>query len=158
MVETRAHVPPLRQAKHTERYVSPVSTYLSNTNHAEQTKRRLQNRQAQRRFRERKDEYLQTLEKKTSCLEKQYQELLEECNRKSEEACQARKEMETLSRENEDFRKRWRLIVLLLSLPINRAQYPASTLLGNEASQLLASTSITTEPAPLVSKDGIPDS
>lgn len=119
----------------------------------EQTKRRLQNRQAQRRFRERKDEYLQVLEKKTTCLEKQYQELLEECNRKTEEACQARKEMETLSRENEDLRKRWRLIVLLLSLPNNRAQCPTTTLLGNEASQLLASTPIT-ESAP-VSKNAI---
>lgn len=119
----------------------------------EQTKRRLQNRQAQRRFRERKDEYLQALEKKTTCLEKRNQELLEECNRKTEEACQARKEMETLSRENEDLRKRWRLIVLLLSLPNNRAQCPTTTLLGNEASQLLASTPIT-DSAP-VSKDAI---
>lgn len=124
----------------------------------EQTKRRLQNRQAQRRFRERKDEYLQALEKRSSCLEKQYQELLEESNKKAEEACQARKEIAILSRENEDLRKRWRLIVLLLSLPNNRAAQCPTTLLGNEASQLLASTSITTGTAPLVSKDVIPDS
>jgi hypothetical protein len=115
----------------------------------EQTRRRLQNRQAQRRFRERKDEYVQALEKKTSCLEKECQELLQECNRKSGEASQARKVLETLSRENEDLRKRWRLIVLLLSLP-NRAECP-TTLLENNPNQLVSCTSIP-EPAP-VSKD-----
>lgn len=128
---------------------------VSANHESEQTKRRLQNRQAQRRFRERKDEYLQALKNKTASLEAEYQELLEKCNQKSEEASRARKEVEILSRENEDLRKRWRLIVLLLSLP-NKAQSAtiAAMLLGSEQqSQYLSSASIT-EPAPAL-KDAI---
>jgi TolA-binding protein len=111
-------------------------------------KRRLQNRQAQRRFRQRKEERQQTLEQKIASLEIKYQELLEEFNKKSEEASQTRREKEALSTEIDDLRKRWRLMVLLLSRP-NGLQ-SLTMLLGNERSQPLSGTS-TMSTSPMLS-------
>ncbi|KAL2858793.1 hypothetical protein BJX68DRAFT_262330 [Aspergillus pseudodeflectus] len=104
-------------------------------------KRRLQNRQAQRRFRQRKEERQQTLEQKTASLQSKYQELMEEFNRKSQEASETRREKEALSTEIEDLRKRWQLMVLLLSRP-NGLQ-SLTMLLGNGPNQPLSGTSTT---------------
>jgi hypothetical protein len=126
-------------------YAAPATTDLSScigANQAiEQMKRRLQNRQAQRRFRQRKEERQQTLEQKTTSLQSQYQALLEELNRKSQEASETRREKEALSTEIDDLRKRWRLMVLLLSRP-NGLQ-SLTMLLGNGPNQPLSGTSTT---------------
>ncbi|KAL2811753.1 hypothetical protein BJX63DRAFT_267203 [Aspergillus granulosus] len=126
-------------------------THKLNANYNfEQVKRRMQNRQAQRRFRERKEERQQSLEQKAVNLEKKHRELSEEFRLKCEEASQLLREREGLKGEIEDLRKRWRLMVGLLQRP-NGAQSLATLLAGDSLSQSSSSaaTESTGAPAPL---------
>ncbi|KAJ5211197.1 bZIP transcription factor bZIP-1 [Penicillium cf. griseofulvum] len=108
--------------------------------HKSQTvKRRMQNRNAQRRFRERKEEHHHTLQQRATELEAKCQELSEGLNQKSEEISKILKEKETLTGEIQDLRKRWRLMLMLLRLP-NRLQ-SLSSLLGNDLSDSSCSVS-----------------
>ncbi|KAL3455486.1 hypothetical protein BJX64DRAFT_68380 [Aspergillus heterothallicus] len=109
----------------------------------------MQNRQAQRRFRERKEERQQSLEQKAVNLEKKHQELSEEFRLKCDEASQLLKEKEGLKGEIEDLRKRWRLMVGLLQRP-NGAQSLATLLAGDSLLQSSSSSSpvATSESAP----------
>ncbi|KXG46461.1 bZIP transcription factor, bZIP-1 [Penicillium griseofulvum] len=102
-------------------------------------KRRMQNRNAQRRFRERKEEHHQTLQQRATELEAKCQELSEGLNQKSEEISKILKEKEALTGEVQDLRKRWRLMVMLLRLP-NRLQ-SLSGLLGSDLSSSCSSSS-----------------
>ncbi|KAL3448429.1 hypothetical protein BJX65DRAFT_274705 [Aspergillus insuetus] len=110
-------------------------------------KRRMQNRQAQRRFRERKEERQQSLEQKAVNLEKQHKELSEEFRHKCEEASELLREKESLKGEIEDLRKRWRLMVGLLQRP-NGAQSLATLLAGDSLGLSAGSGSVTPESAP----------
>ncbi|KAJ0425241.1 hypothetical protein BJY00DRAFT_204521 [Aspergillus carlsbadensis] len=115
--------------------------------HATQSvKRRMQNRQAQRRFRERKEERQQSLEQKAVNLEKQHKELSEDFRQKCEEASQLLREKEGLKGEIEDLRKRWRLMVGLLQRP-NGAQSLATLLAGDSLGLSAGSGSLTPESA-----------
>ncbi|KAL2837080.1 hypothetical protein BJX68DRAFT_250022 [Aspergillus pseudodeflectus] len=113
-------------------------------------KRRMQNRQAQRRFRERKEERQQSLEQKAVNLEKQHKELSEEFRHKCDEASQLLREKESLKGEIEDLRKRWRLMVGLLQRP-NGAQSLATLLAGDSLGLSSGSGSVTPESAPAAS-------
>ncbi|KAJ5380767.1 bZIP transcription factor bZIP-1 [Penicillium cataractarum] len=95
-------------------------------------RRRMQNREAQRRFRGRKEERYQILQQRTTELEEKCQELSNGFNQKSEELSKISKENETLISEIQDLRKRWRLILMLLRRP-NRLQ-SLSGLLGSDLS------------------------
>jgi hypothetical protein len=77
----------------------------------------MQNREAQRRFRGRKEERHQILQQRTTELEAKCQELSEGFNEKSEEVSTIVKEKEALTRELQDLRQRWRLMLTLLRLP-----------------------------------------
>jgi FtsZ-binding cell division protein ZapB len=98
----------------------------------------MQNRDAQRRFRGRKEERYQTLQLRASELEAKCQELSERFNQKSEEVSEITKEKEALTSEIQDLRKRWRLMLMLLRLP-NRLQSLCG-LLGGDSSSISGST------------------
>lgn len=91
----------------------------------------MQNRDAQRRFRGRKEERYQTLQQRSSELEAKCQELSERFNQKSEEMSKIIKEKEALTSEVHDLRKRWRLMLMLLRHP-NRLEL-LSGLLGEDS-------------------------
>ncbi|KAL2841753.1 hypothetical protein BJY01DRAFT_217164 [Aspergillus pseudoustus] len=103
-------------------------------------KRRMQNREAQRRFRERKEERQQTLEQRAAELEAKCQELSEGFRQKSEEVSRILKEKEALTGEIQDLRKRWRLMVMLLQRP-NGLQSLSSLLAGDSSSSSSSSSS-----------------
>ncbi|KAJ5896630.1 bZIP transcription factor bZIP-1 [Penicillium subrubescens] len=101
--------------------------------HKSQTaKGRMQNREAQRRFRGRKEELQQKLQRQATELEAQCQELSKGFCQKSEEVSEIIKEKEALTSEIQDLRKRWRVMLMLLQLP-DRLQ-SLSSLLGNDLS------------------------
>jgi chromosome condensin MukBEF ATPase and DNA-binding subunit MukB len=104
----------------------------------------MQNRNAQRRFRERKEVHHQTLQQRATELEAKCQELSEGLNQKSEEISKILKEKEALTGEIQDLRKRWRLMVMLLRLP-NRLQ-SLSGLLGSDLPSCASSSAIKAEP------------
>ncbi|KAL2796993.1 hypothetical protein BJX66DRAFT_335451 [Aspergillus keveii] len=81
------------------------------------TKRAVQNRAAQRRFRERRDEQNRTLREKAEHLQEKYEALGERLNAKSDEVNQLKKKNGELNSEIQDLRRRWRTMVLLLQRP-----------------------------------------
>ncbi|KAL3495903.1 hypothetical protein BJX62DRAFT_232791 [Aspergillus germanicus] len=81
------------------------------------TKRAVQNRAAQRRFRERRDEQNKSLREKAEHLQEKYEALGERLNAKSDEINQLEKKNGELSSEIQDLRRRWRTMVLLLQRP-----------------------------------------
>ncbi|KAL2812615.1 hypothetical protein BJX63DRAFT_432509 [Aspergillus granulosus] len=81
------------------------------------TKRAVQNRAAQRRFRERRDEQNRSLRERAEYLQEQYEALGEKLNQKADEISQLEKENQGLQTEIEDLRRRWRTMVLLLQRP-----------------------------------------
>lgn len=97
-----------------------------------QAKGRIQNREAQRRFRGRKEELRQTLQRQATELEAQCQELSKRFCQKSEEVSKILKEKEALTGEIQDLRKRWHVMLMLLQLP-DRLQ-SLSSLLGTDLS------------------------
>jgi hypothetical protein len=109
----------------------------------------MQNRDAQRRFRGRKEVLHQTLQQRATGLEAKCQELSEGLCQKSEEISKILKEKEALTGEIQDLRKRWRLMLMLLRLP-NRLQ-SLSTLLGSDLA-LTSSTSVSSSPSPSAMK------
>jgi predicted nuclease with TOPRIM domain len=95
-------------------------------------KRRIQNRAAQRRFRERRDEQNKNLQEKVTELQEKYEALEEKLRQKSEEASQFQSDNAGLKSEVESLRQRWRTMVLLLQRP-NSLQF-LSVLVGGEKS------------------------
>jgi predicted nuclease with TOPRIM domain len=77
----------------------------------------VQNRAAQRRFRERRDEQNRTLREKAEQLQERYEALGERLNAKSDEVNQLEKKNGELNSEIQDLRRRWRTMVLLLQRP-----------------------------------------
>lgn len=104
-----------------------------------QAKGRIQNREAQRRFRERKEELRQSLQRQATELEAQCQELSKRFCQKSEEVSKILKEKEALTGEIQDLRKRWHIMLMLLQLP-DRLQ-SLSSLLGTDLSLPSSSSS-----------------
>ncbi|KAL2800591.1 hypothetical protein BJX66DRAFT_332155 [Aspergillus keveii] len=76
--------------------------------------RRTQNREAQRRFRKRKEDHKKDLEQQISALESKCQELLASLEQKSDNVAQLEKDKEALQSENQDLRKLWQTIVQLM--------------------------------------------
>jgi TolA-binding protein len=99
----------------------------------------MQNREAQRRFRERKESRQQTLEQRAAELEEKCQELSEGFRQKSEEVTRILQEKEVLTGEIQDLRKRWRLMVMLLQRP-NGLQSLSSLLASDSSSSSSPST------------------
>ncbi|KAF3387112.1 hypothetical protein F1880_001075 [Penicillium rolfsii] len=110
------------------RVYPPLAPYCANEN--EQANRRIQNRAAQRRFRERRDEQNKILQAKLAELQENYQKLSEELTKKSEEVSHLRSENEGLRAEVRNQRQRWRSIVLLLQRP--KSLQLLSMLVGGE--------------------------
>jgi chromosome segregation ATPase len=80
----------------------------------------MQNRLAQRRFRERKEERQQKLEQAAASLEEKCKQLSEEYKEKSQEIVEILKEKQTLTAELDNLRNNWRLMLLLLQQPNGR--------------------------------------
>ncbi|KAL3462366.1 hypothetical protein BJX64DRAFT_259385 [Aspergillus heterothallicus] len=74
----------------------------------------MQNREAQRRFRERKEEHLTTLEKRAAVAEDRYQKLLKDTEHQTTEAIRLRKDNKRLKAEAQRLRERWRTMLALL--------------------------------------------
>ncbi|KAJ0413402.1 hypothetical protein BJY00DRAFT_296943 [Aspergillus carlsbadensis] len=100
---------------------------------AQSVKRRQQNREAQRRFRERKDEAQQVLEQKAAKLEARIAELSSGMTQKSEEESKILREKDALAREVRDLRERWQVVERLLQRP-SGAQTLSTLLAGSIAS------------------------
>ncbi|KAF7184477.1 hypothetical protein CNMCM7691_005545 [Aspergillus felis] len=80
-------------------------------------KRRMQNREAQRRFRQRKVDQQKSLKQKTVDLEERYQGLTDRLHGKSEEVCRLLRENNSLKSEIQDLRKLWEMVGLLVQRP-----------------------------------------
>jgi chromosome segregation ATPase len=106
--------------------------------------RRTQNREAQRRFRKRKEDHKKDLEQQISALESKCQELLASLEQKSDNVAQLEKDKEALQSENQDLRKLWQTIVQLMQ------QLKVLQSLSSLAA--LLTTSIT-QPSPSASPD-----
>ncbi|GIJ91281.1 hypothetical protein Asppvi_010246 [Aspergillus pseudoviridinutans] len=106
-------------------------------------KRRMQNRAAQRRFRQRKEDQQKSLKQKTVDLEEKYQELSDRLHEKSEEVCRLLREKNALKCEIQDLRKRWQMVGLLLQHP--KGPQSLSSLFAADPPSLSGSSQ--TEPA-----------
>ncbi|GFF23623.1 hypothetical protein IFM61606_08884 [Aspergillus udagawae] len=93
------------------------STSTSGNHQFLSVKRRMQNREAQRRFRQRKEDQQTSLKQKTADLEERSQELSNRLHEQSEEVCRLLREKNALKCEVQDLRKRWQIVVLLLQRP-----------------------------------------
>ncbi|EPS27122.1 hypothetical protein PDE_02064 [Penicillium oxalicum 114-2] len=92
--------------------------------------RRLQNRAAQRRFRERRSEQNKVLQGQLSELNEKHQDLAEEFSKKIEEVSQLKTENEKLQTEIQTLRQRWQSMILLLQRP--KSLQLLSMLIGDE--------------------------
>ncbi|KAL2844555.1 hypothetical protein BJY01DRAFT_248066 [Aspergillus pseudoustus] len=81
------------------------------------TKRTIQNRAAQRRFRERRDEQARSLRERVENLQEKYEALGEKLNERSDEVDRLEKVNEELRSEAQDLRRRWQTMLLLLQRP-----------------------------------------
>lgn len=79
-------------------------------------KRRAQNREAQRRFRERKEQQKKVLQKDAEELHKDYQTLLKQYSDTASDLTRLVKENETLRAEVRKMRQQWRLLLAVLQL------------------------------------------
>ncbi|KAL2825242.1 hypothetical protein BJY01DRAFT_256307 [Aspergillus pseudoustus] len=94
-------------------------------------KRRMQNREAQRRFRERKEEHLTALERRAAVAEERYRKLLKDTEQQITEAAKMRKDNTRLRSEAQRLRDRWRTMLALLQ-PAQRV-VALSVLLAGDA-------------------------
>ncbi|KAL5343158.1 hypothetical protein BJX70DRAFT_209423 [Aspergillus crustosus] len=102
------------------------------------SKRRIQNRAAQRRFRDRREGVNKSLREKAAELEERYQALEEKFNQKSEEVSQLQSDIAGSKLEINSLRQRWRTMVLLLQRP--KSLHFLSVLVGGEQTGTSAST------------------
>ncbi|KAL3495035.1 hypothetical protein BJX62DRAFT_196697 [Aspergillus germanicus] len=93
-------------------------------------KRRMQNREAQRRFRERKEEHLTTLEKRAAIAEERYKKLLKDTEHQTTETAKLRTDNKRLKAETQRLRERWRTMLALLQ-PAQRLIALSVLLAGN---------------------------
>ncbi|KAL3443953.1 hypothetical protein BJX65DRAFT_284413 [Aspergillus insuetus] len=93
-------------------------------------KRRMQNREAQRRFRERKEEHLTTLEKRAAIAEERYKKLLKDTEQQTTETAKLRTDNKRLKAETQRLRERWRTMLALLQ-PAQRLIALSVLLAGN---------------------------
>ncbi|CEL08597.1 hypothetical protein ASPCAL11745 [Aspergillus calidoustus] len=112
---------------------SALNSTRSQNSKVQSVKRRQQNREAQRRFRERKDEAQQVLEQKAAKLEARIAELSSGMTQKAEEESRILREKDALAREVRDLRERWQLVERLLQRP-SGAQTLSTLLSGSIAS------------------------
>ncbi|GIJ83303.1 hypothetical protein Asppvi_002122 [Aspergillus pseudoviridinutans] len=80
-------------------------------------RRRMQNREAQRRFRERKDQKQKTLEQKAEDLQIKCQTLLDQYTKRTDEVCRLLKENDALRSEVKTLRQQWEVISTILHRP-----------------------------------------
>ncbi|KAL2801665.1 hypothetical protein BJX63DRAFT_438595 [Aspergillus granulosus] len=79
--------------------------------------RRTQNREAQRRFRQRREELTNSLRKRAEQLEEKNQALEEAFSKKAAELDQLKRQNDELNLEVERLQQRWRLMAVLLKRP-----------------------------------------
>jgi chromosome segregation ATPase len=86
----------------------------------------MQNREAQRRFRERKEQRQKTLQQKAEGLQTDYQKLLDNYTKRTDEVCRLLKENDALRTEINNLRQRWRIMMTVLQQqPNNSSQLPS---------------------------------
>jgi fructoselysine-6-P-deglycase FrlB-like protein len=90
----------------------------------------MQNREAQRRFRERKEEHLTTLEKRAAIAEERYKKLLKDTEQQTTETVKLRTDNKRLKAETQRLRERWRTMLALLQ-PAQRLIALSVLLAGN---------------------------
>ncbi|KAL3450284.1 hypothetical protein BJX65DRAFT_305129 [Aspergillus insuetus] len=120
---------------------SVLNSTRSQNSKVQSVKRRQQNREAQRRFRERKDEAQQVLEQKAAKLETRIAELSSGMTQKAEEESRILREKDALAREVRDLRERWQLVERLLQRP-SGAQTLSTLLSGSIASPEVISDTV----------------
>ncbi|KAL2824823.1 hypothetical protein BJY01DRAFT_230391, partial [Aspergillus pseudoustus] len=113
-----------------------TSTDPSKQGHkSKNVKRRQQNRDAQRRYRERRDERTKSLEQTVLDLEAKRQWLTNGFYQKSQEVTQLFRDNDLLKSEIHELRQRWQLMIMLLQRP--KALQSLSTLMAEDVSPLV---------------------
>ncbi|KAH6981394.1 hypothetical protein EDB80DRAFT_899513 [Ilyonectria destructans] len=104
---------------------TPPMDFIQN-NRVKNVRHGTQNREAQRRFRERKEQRQQTLQQKVDGLRVMYQALSEEHVKSTIEVARLQKENDTLRSEVKDVHRQWRLTQTVLQWSQHSAQSPLS--------------------------------
>ncbi|KAL2800600.1 hypothetical protein BJX66DRAFT_291165 [Aspergillus keveii] len=110
-------------------------------------KRRQQNRDAQRRYRERRDERTKSLEQTVQDLEAKRQWLSNSFFQKSQEVNQLFRDNGMLQNEIQELRQRWQMMIMLLQRP--KALQSLSTLMAEDVGLGAAAFGTPAEPASL---------
>ncbi|KAJ0425367.1 hypothetical protein BJY00DRAFT_274125 [Aspergillus carlsbadensis] len=110
-------------------------------------KRRQQNRDAQRRYRERRDERTKSLEHTVQDLEAKRQWLSNSFFQKSQEVNQLFRDNSLLQNEIQELRQRWQMMIMLLQRP--KALQSLSTLMAEDVGLGAAAFGTPVEPASL---------
>ncbi|KAL2821470.1 hypothetical protein BJX63DRAFT_378183 [Aspergillus granulosus] len=119
----------------------------SQSHKSKNVKRRQQNRDAQRRYRERRDERTKSLEQTVLDLEAKRQWLSNNFYQKSQEIMHLYRDNDHLKAEVHELRQRWQLMIMLLQRP--RALQSLSTLMAEDVGVGGALGSVTVEPKSL---------
>ncbi|KAL3440855.1 hypothetical protein BJX65DRAFT_18040 [Aspergillus insuetus] len=110
-------------------------------------KRRQQNRDAQRRYRERRDERTKSLEQTVQDLEAKRQWLSNSFFQKSQQVNQLFRDNGMLQNEIQELRQRWQMMIMLLQRP--KALQSLSTLMAEDVGLGAAAFGTPVEPASL---------
>ncbi|EAW07119.1 bZIP transcription factor [Aspergillus clavatus NRRL 1] len=111
-VDIESH--PSQEGSFEQSLVDTMGHYDSKTKNV---KRRMQNREAQRRFRERKDQQQKTLQAKAEDLQTKYQKLSDQYTQRTDEVCRLLKENDSLRSEVKTLRQQWQIIMALMHRP-----------------------------------------
>ncbi|KAL4883351.1 hypothetical protein BJY04DRAFT_31066 [Aspergillus karnatakaensis] len=106
-------------------------------------KRRLQNRAAQRRFRQRKEDQQKIFAAQIDSLEQKCQEVTDRLDAKAEEAEKLLLEKNTLESEVQDLRRRWQVMKVLMQKP-NGLQSLSALFADGKTSKTSSSSSTST--------------
>ncbi|KAF9784170.1 hypothetical protein IL306_008262 [Fusarium sp. DS 682] len=94
-----------------------LDPHLSKANNRGNVRRRMQNREAQRRFRERREQEQKTLQQVADDLRTEYQALCDQHAKSTTEVSRLLEENDALRSEVKNLRQRWRLMLAVLQWP-----------------------------------------
>ncbi|KAL4872323.1 hypothetical protein BDV12DRAFT_193416 [Aspergillus spectabilis] len=103
-----------REVRHSNPNPNPSPTTDADASEPKNVKRRVQNREAQRRFRERKEQQKKLLQKNAEDIRNEYQILLKQYAQTASDVTRLVKENDVLRFEVRNLRQQWRLVFAVL--------------------------------------------